>query len=100
MLCLFEEVKEPYQLDFIVAILRFINNVFVNVKYAPLCRSSINPLLNEPRILIWSEEQRIPAESYKSSKNLSHEIVLYKAGDETKINDIFYHFFQIIYLFF
>ena len=87
----FEQVKEPYQ-QFYCSHVMFHKQCIRSCRICPLCRSSINSLLNKPRILIWSEDQRIPAESYKSFRNLKHEIVLYKAGDETKINDIFYHF--------
>lgn len=56
----------------------------------PLCRAK--RISTENRILTWHECQRIPAEVFKKSNNLSMDIVVMISNAEKKRGDIIYNF--------
>lgn len=55
----------------------------------PLCRENV---IQNPYILIWNENMRIAAETYKIYNNLPHEIKVISNLDSRSSNDIVYNF--------
>jgi hypothetical protein len=71
-----------------------IENWLKKKRSCPLCRCNI--LLNadsNPKIYVWNEANIMPAEIYKKSNNLNHEIVIFDENSMMRTKqDIFYHF--------